>query len=83
MDCLELFAENNLLKGIRDRWDEALNFIKDAHTRINEAKEFHLMSEKEVRIHKLLDELFITRNSTNFADFAKKMINTQQELDQL
>lgn len=70
LDSLTLFADNNILAGIQERWNEVQNFIREANLRINEAKEFHLMSEKEVRILKVLDELFIIRNSNDHAELA-------------
>ena len=76
-ESLNLFADNDLLKGIRQRRDDVQNFIQEADTRINEAKEFHLMSEKEVRILKVLDELFIIRSQNDFGELAQKMIHTQ------
>lgn len=77
VDALELLADNNLLSGIGRRRDSVNQFLSEANTRINEAKEFHLMSEKEVRVHKVLDELFIARRQTDSEEVARKTINAQ------
>ena len=61
IEALDMLTENNLLSGI-GHWRDSVNkFFVEANNRINEAKEFHLMSEKEIRVKKVLDELFICR----------------------
>lgn len=76
-DALNVFADHDLLKDSRIRREKAINFINEADQRINEAKEFHLMNDTEVRISNMLSELFIVYNKRDFEDLAKKMIEIQ------
>ena len=83
MDALNLFADHKLLRDAEQRRTKFKNFIMEADQRINEAKEYLMMSDNEKKIKKALDVIFLLKSQSDFTQLVAKMMELQDESDNL